>query len=91
MRSDGRRPIPLPSGVDCFAMAAVRGNEAGSAGDGLVSLESALGRHRSPELTLDFVAERQWVGAGMSHVDLLSRPEVYSVLSRWLSSPQGRD
>jgi pimeloyl-ACP methyl ester carboxylesterase len=95
LRTDSRRPMPLPSGVDCFAMAAIRGNDVASAGrqvgDGLVSLESALGRHRSPELTLDFLAERQWVGVGLSHVDLLSRPEVYAVLSRWLSSPQGRD
>ena len=93
LRRDCRRPVPLPAGVDCFAMAAIRERNVASAGrfagDGLVSLDSALGRHPNPDLTLDFPAERQWVGAGMSHVDLLSRPEVYQVLSRWLSPSAG--
>ncbi len=89
LRRDCRRPVPLPAGVECFAMAAIRGTNVAapgrSAGDGLVSLDSALGRHPDPDLTLGFPRERQWVGAGMSHVDLLSRPEVYQVLSRWLA------
>jgi pimeloyl-ACP methyl ester carboxylesterase len=91
LRRDCRRPVPLPAGVDCFAVAAIRARSAAvagrSPGDGLVSLDSALGRHLDPDLTLDFPKERQWVGGGMSHVDLLSRPEVYEVLSRWFSPP----
>jgi len=90
LQRDCRRPVPLPAGVDCFAMAAIREKSVATAGrlagDGLVSLDSALGRHRDPSLTLDFPKERQWVGAGMSHVDLLSHPEVYRVLSRWFST-----
>jgi len=60
---------------------------AAAARDALVPVESALGRHPTPELTLDFPADHQWVGAGMSHVDLLSRPEVYDRLRGWLDIP----
>jgi len=74
---DARRPLPLPDGVECYAMAA--------SADGLVSVDSALGRHARPELTLAFPAAHQWVGPGLSHLDLLGHPEVYEVLVRWLS------
>jgi hypothetical protein len=76
---DRRRPLPLPQGVRCFAAAADN--------DSLVPVASALGRHRTPELTLEFPADHQWVGLGMSHVDLLSRPEVYERLRGWLDIP----
>jgi len=80
--------MPLPKGVRCFAAAA---NKAGTVegkprSDGLVPVDSALGRHAKPELTLAFALENQWIGAGMNHVDLLDRPEVYEVLRRWLSN-----
>ena len=85
---DSRRPVPLPTGVDCYAIGAIRTRDVGSvspfAGDGLVPLASALGRHRKPEMTLGFPQSRQWVAAGMSHVDLLSHREVYGVISHWL-------
>jgi hypothetical protein len=90
---DGRRvkPVPLPAGVDCFAIGAVRASDSAragrAAGDGLVPLESALGRHADRDRALDLPEPRTWVGAGMSHLDLLSRPEVYEVLARWLSGP----
>jgi pimeloyl-ACP methyl ester carboxylesterase len=73
---DARRPLPLPDGVECFAMAA--------RADALVSVDSALGRHARPELTLAFPAAHQWVAA-VTHLDLLGHPEVYEVLERWLS------
>jgi pimeloyl-ACP methyl ester carboxylesterase len=76
---DRRRPLPLPQGVRAFAAAA--------SNDTLVPVASALGRHRTPELTLDFPADRQWVGVGMSHVDLLSHPEVYERIRGWLDIP----
>jgi pimeloyl-ACP methyl ester carboxylesterase len=83
---DLRRPLPLPEGVQCFAIAASTAKVADRklCGDGLVPIDSALGRHPKPELTLAFPPEHQWVGLGMSHVDLLSRSEVYEVLKRWL-------
>jgi hypothetical protein len=91
--ADRRRPLPLPLGVRCFAAAATKAKVEGGApaSDGLVPVDSALGRHPKPELTLAFPRENQWVGAGMNHVDLLSRPEVYDVLTRWLlgRTPEG--
>ena len=84
---DLRRPLPLPEGVQCYAVAASKSLQAGGAlaGDGLVTVDSALGRHPTPELTLAFPADHQWVGLGMNHLDLLSRKEVYEVIKGWLS------
>ena len=53
-------------------------------GDGLVPLDSALGRHADPAKTLDFPAERQAVVQGVGHLDLLCNPEVAAQLLRWL-------
>jgi len=87
---DARRPVPLPEGVRCYAAAATTGKKPGDLndrllGDGLVSLSSALGRHDDPGRSLSIPESRQWVGHGMSHMDLLSRPEVYEQLRDWLS------
>ena len=54
-------------------------------GDGLVSVSSALGRHEDAERSLAIPESRQWVGYGMNHMDLLSRPEVYEQIRRWLA------
>ncbi len=84
---DVRRRVELPSGVQCYAIAATKGAEAGGkrAGDGLVSVDSALGRHEKSELTLGFPEAHQWIGSGMDHLDLLSRAEVYATIRSWLS------
>jgi pimeloyl-ACP methyl ester carboxylesterase len=86
---DRRRPVPLPQGVACYAVAAtLEGRTRAAAvlpGDGLVPLASALGRHPKAELALDFPESRRWIAAGMSHFDLLSRPEVYARLRDWLA------
>jgi hypothetical protein len=87
----GHRPgrLELPAGVACYAIAATRSaGDAGSplASDGLVPVESALGRHRDPTLRLGFPADHQWIGFGMDHLDLLSRPEVYARIEAWLSA-----
>ena len=47
-------------------------------------LDSALGRHKDPARTLAFAKDRQWIGYGMNHLDLLSRPEVFAQLRQWL-------
>ncbi|MCL4819192.1 MAG: GPI inositol-deacylase [Vicinamibacteria bacterium] len=87
---DRRRPLPLPAGVPCFALAATTGARRGDArdcllGDGLVPLDSALGRHAEPRHTLAFAPERQWVGHRINHLELLGHPEVYAQLRRWLA------
>ena len=85
---DTRRPVPLPEGVRCYAMAATRGKKPGDLrdrllGDGLVPVRSALGLHDDPARSLPFPKSRQWIGYGMTHLDLLGRTEVSDRLVRW--------
>ncbi len=96
---DARQVVPLPADVDCYAVAATT-LAAGSGplvpvkdalsrkmiGDGLVSLESALGQHAEPARTLAFAPESQWIAQGMNHMELLHRPEVTRQLVRWLGA-----
>lgn len=90
---DHRAGLKLPEGVQCYTVAATRTpvRHAGRyASDGLVTVDSALGRHRRPELTLAFPETHQWIGFGMGHLDLLGSVEVYDVLRSWLSrDPDG--
>ena len=83
--------MPLPAGVDCFAIGATRGAKPrGRArplpGDGLVPLASALGQHDNPELALSIPASRQWIAHDCGHLDLLDRPDVYRRIRRWLDA-----
>lgn len=87
---DRRQPVPLPAGVRCYALAATLAKAGGEIsdrvlGDGLVPVNSALGRHPDPNRILGFPPDRQWVGYGMNHMDLLDRPEVYAQLRQWLA------
>ncbi|MBP6471796.1 MAG: alpha/beta fold hydrolase [Chloroflexi bacterium] len=86
---DSRGIVPLPPSVQCFALAATLGKEQGTLkerllGDGLVPLASALGQHTDQNRSLSFPESQQWIGFEMSHLDLLSRPEVMAQISRWL-------
>ena len=88
---DGRRPVPLPRGVRCHAIAASRGAKEGAlhgaiVGDGLVPVPSALGRHEDPALDLMLPEARRWVARGTGHIELLWRPEVYARIRAWLAS-----
>lgn len=81
--------LPLPDKPRCHAAAASLGQQGRDLkdrllGDGLVPLDSALGRHADPARALAFAKERQWVGYGMGHLDLLNRTEVYAQLRHWL-------
>ena len=87
---DQRQPIPLPTNVDCYAIAAVMGQEPTTLnddliGDGLVPVASALGRHQKAEWTLSIPEHHQWIGRQMNHLDLLNHPAVYKTIKRWLS------
>jgi len=89
--ADRRLPLPLPEGVRCYAAAAKLGDHAGTLkarllGDGLVPLDSALGRHVEPARTLQFAEHRQWVGQGLGHLDLLGSTELYAQLRDWLAN-----
>jgi hypothetical protein len=81
--------VPLPAGVKCYAAAATIGVRRSVlseqlVGDGLVPLDSALGRHSDAAQSLAIPQDRQWIGYGMGHLDLLNRPEVYAQLRVWL-------
>jgi pimeloyl-ACP methyl ester carboxylesterase len=86
---DRRQPVALPHNVRCFAAAACVGLQSDDLkgrmlGDGLVPLDSALGRHADPARALVFPDDRQWVGYGMNHLELLNRSEVYAQVRQWL-------
>lgn len=88
---DQRNAVPLPRDVACFAIAATTGKSARTLasrllGDGIVPLDSALGRHADPRLALQFDKRRQWVAHETGHLDLLSDPRVYAQISKWLAS-----
>lgn len=78
---DERYPVPLPEGVESYAMAADTGR---GIGDGLVPVDSALGRHSEPARTLTFGPSQQWIGQGIGHFDLLSDGGVYEQIKQWL-------
>jgi hypothetical protein len=85
---DARTPLPLPGGVACYAIAATTDPPERASRrptDGLVPVDSALGRHVRPELALAFPEEHRWVVHRTTHLELLSRPEVYAQLRRWLA------
>ena len=83
---DPRDLLALPDGVECYAIAGTLTPKDGPKlrSDGLVPVDSALGRHDKPELTLVFPEDHQWIGFAVGHMDLLSRPEVYDKLRSWL-------
>lgn len=93
---DRRKHVPLPAGVNCYAMAATLAARGSSfkdclIGDGLVPLASALGRHQGREKALRIPKSQQWIGYGMNHFELLHRRETYEQLREWLTEkPSGR-
>jgi len=86
---DNRIPVPLPDGVQCYAFAATRGKKANVVndslvGDGLVTINSAMGRHKNPILNLAFPLNHQSIGRNINHFGLLESQEVYQALKGWL-------
>jgi pimeloyl-ACP methyl ester carboxylesterase len=88
---DVRSNLALPEGVDCYAIAATTAKTMAPKlpGDGLVPVDSALGRHTRKDLVLAFPDSHRWVALGTGHVDLLSKPEVYEKLREWFGSTPG--
>jgi len=94
-RAVARAALPLPAGVRCFAVAGRLGVAgggvkgalmAGGLGDGLVAVDSALGRHADAQHALAFARGRTWVAEGVNHMALLSDPGVYERLRGWLAA-----
>lgn len=88
--ADHPRPVPLPEGVRCYAIAATTARQHADLngrlpGDGLVPVNSALGRHDDPARALPFPVARQWLAHDMNHMDLIGRAEVYEQIRQWLA------
>ncbi len=88
---DHRTCVPLPDGMQCYTIAATTKKESSRLGDhligdGLVTSNSALGRHKNANLTLKFPEAHQWIARDMNHLDLLNQPEVYETIKLWLES-----
>jgi len=84
------RHVDLPVGVHCQTIAATLGARRDLlaerlVGDGLVPLNSALGRHRDPARRLHFAAGDQWVAHQTGHLELLSSPAVFERMRSWLA------
>ncbi|MBX7223866.1 MAG: GPI inositol-deacylase [Blastocatellia bacterium] len=89
-KPDTRDIVPLPEGVACYTVAATLAAKRSLLadrliGDGLVPLNSALGRHHDARRTLGFANSAQWIAYEMGHLELLRRPEVTRQMVRWLS------
>ena len=87
---DTRQPVPLPAGVVCHAVAGRVGDRKRPLrgqvlGDGLVPLDSALGRHREARHRLAFAPENQWVAENTGHMALQTSPAVYERVRAWLT------
>ena len=87
---DNRRIVPLPTGVDCYAVAATTAARRSALanrliGDGLVPLYSALGRHDDTRRNLRFAEASQYIAYRTNHVGLLSSPEVTRQIVQWLT------
>ncbi len=87
-----RKIIPLPKNIQCYAIATTKSVKESSkiandvVGDGLVTIHSALGKHKDKNLTLDFAEDHQWIGRNISHMQLLSDRGVYKVIKSWMNS-----
>ncbi len=84
---DSRTPLPLPRDVASFAIAGTtaRAPAPKLPSDGLVPVDSALGRCDRPELALAFPEAHRWIAFGARHLDLLDRQDVFERMVSWLS------
>ncbi len=85
---DVRRSLSLPAGVDSYLVAGTLSPQASVVlrGDGLVSVDSALGVHPLPALTLAVPEAHRFIAYGEGHVSLLSSESVYGALRGWFAA-----
>ncbi|PTU31366.1 esterase/lipase family protein [Stenotrophobium rhamnosiphilum] len=88
---DDRTIVTLPPGVRYFVAAATLGKTLGDnkdtlLGDGLVPVDSALGKHPESARCLYFSPSHQALFYQHSHWDLLYRREVGTQILQWLSN-----
>lgn len=85
------QPLPLPSDVECYAIAGSIGRsemdmKGRLLGDGLVPLASALGQHKDTRRALVFPPSHTAIVAGVDHLQLLGAPAAYDVLRGFLGA-----
>ncbi len=93
---DLRTHVPLPSDVHCCVVAGSLGaaetlsgaTKRRLLGDGLVSVNSALGIHPDPSRSLPLGEDCRWVGYDTGHLDLLGSPDVYAQIKAWLGGAE---
>ncbi len=90
MQGDTRHHVPLPNKIACYSIAATGSKETQPAssklkGDTMVSVKSALGKHKDPEKVLKFKQKNTWIAHESSHLDLLSNVAVYEKIKSWIS------
>lgn len=81
--------VPLPHAVACYAVAGMLAEDSAHwkarlLGDGLVTVDSALGRHEDPGRSLAFDDDKQWTAKGVGHLGLLNDSAVMDQVARWL-------
>ncbi|WP_374347043.1 esterase/lipase family protein [Chitinimonas sp.] len=89
--ADAPSSLPLPAGIACFALAATLGKRDASLagrllGDGLVPIDSALGRHQDRARQLAFTADHCAVVPETGHLAMLGSEAVFAQLARWLDA-----
>jgi len=87
--TDDRRQIPLPSNVNCYAIAATTATSRSPIadkliGDGLVPLDSALGKHNNKLRDLNFNKNFTRMLTRTNHMGLLGNRVVLSQMTTWL-------
>jgi PGAP1-like protein len=81
--------VSLPSKVRCYTIAACTAAQRGLladrlTGDGLVPLQSALGKNANSVRTLNFATDAQWIAYRTNHMQLLHRAAVAQQVETWL-------
>lgn len=87
---DHRQPVNLPEHVTGHAIAGITGSEPRSIksrflGDGLVPVDSGLGRHRDPVREFPAREENRWIARNTGHLDLIHNKAVHNKLHDWLT------
>lgn len=90
--SSPRKHVPLPKDVDILAVAASKSPSAGGTkerilGDGLVYVDSALGKHKKSSYDLQIPSENTFIEQNISHFDLLSDVNVGQRLNSFFNHP----
>jgi pimeloyl-ACP methyl ester carboxylesterase len=88
---DRRCPVRHPEHIDYYAIAATTDQRSDSLrsrliGDGLVPVDSALGRHADARFRLPVQQDRQQVMHETGHLGLIHHPEVHKTIGRWLQN-----